>query len=233
MKPNPRIFQSTCWKHFRELHSGVAIREKRALNEICQTYWKPLYHFACALGCQHQDAEDCVQGFLSRESTAQLFKTADPNKGRMRSLLLVAFKRFIFDIWKKNSAQKRGRDTTVFQSDEELISLENTLNPSIAYDQQWAIIIVEQAKSNLSQRYREQGNENLYSHLEPLIEDKGETDYKTLAETLNLSLSAVKSAIHRIRQRFGSEIRAAVAETVADENEIEAELSWLIQVLSK
>lgn len=151
----------------------------------------------------------------------------------MRSLLLVAFKRFIFDIWKKNSAQKRGRDTTVFQSDEELISLENTLNPSIAYDQQWAIIIVEQAKSNLSQRYREQGNENLYSHLEPLIEDKGETDYKTLAETLNLSLSAVKSAIHRIRQRFGSEIRAAVAETVADENEIEAELSWLIQVLSK
>jgi len=174
-----------------------------------------------------------VQAFLSGDSTAHLFKTADPIKGRMRSLLLIAFKRFIFDIWKKNSTQKRGHNTTVFQLDDESLIPGNTPDPALAFDQQWAIIVVEQAKSNLSQRYREQGNENLYNHLAPFIEDKCEINYKTLAETLSLSLSAVKSAIHRIRQRFGSEIRAAVAETVADENEIEAELSWLVKVLSK
>ncbi|MGJ8673665.1 RNA polymerase sigma factor [Rubritalea sp.] len=233
MKQSSHLFQSTCWKHFHDLRSGIPTREKRALNQICQAYWKPLYHFAYSIGCQHQDAEDCVQAFLSGESTTQLFAAADPIKGRMRSILLVAFKRFIYDIRKKNNAQKRGGGTPSLSLGNEFAIPGNTPDPSLAYDQQWAMIIVEQAKSNLGKRYRDQGKEKLYDNLEPLLDEKKETDYQTLANTLDLTLSAVKSAIHRIRQRFGTEIRAAVAETVVDENEIDAELSWLIKVLSK
>jgi hypothetical protein len=46
-----------------------------------------------------------------------------------------------------------------------------------------------------------------------------------------LTESAVKSAVHRLRQRHRALLRAEIARTVGNESEIDEEIRYLISVL--
>jgi RNA polymerase sigma-70 factor (ECF subfamily) len=52
-----------------------------------------------------------------------------------------------------------------------------------------------------------------------------------VAAQLGLSEAALKSAIYRLRQRYGELIRAEIANTVASPAEVEDELRHLFAVL--
>ena len=56
--------------------------------------------------------------------------------------------------------------------------------------------------------------------------------YSALATQLAMSEGAVKVAVHRLRQRYREVIRAEIAETVASEAEVEAELKHLMSALA-
>lgn len=225
-------FQSTCWLQFKQVNSGNPKLARRAMNEICTAYWLPLLHFAQSIGCSHEDAEDCVQGFLAMASSGEFFSEADPEKGRMRSFLLVTFRRYIYDEWRKSRAKKRGGGVALLDFDD-CNEPSPDSGPAVAYDQKWAVTVINTAKENLQTRYASQGKEQIHRALEPCIDGTPLEDFDVTAELLSLSPSALKAAVFRIRKRFGEEVRKAVAETVANENDIDDELSWLIEVLNK
>ena len=52
------------------------------------------------------------------------------------------------------------------------------------------------------------------------------------AAELGMSTGAVKVAVHRLRKGFGEAVRAEVAQTVDNEDEVTEELRYLIEVLS-
>ena len=53
--------------------------------------------------------------------------------------------------------------------------------------------------------------------------------YAQLAEEMNLSLSALKSTAHRLRQRCRELLRAEIAQTVATVADIDVELRHLME----
>ena len=56
--------------------------------------------------------------------------------------------------------------------------------------------------------------------------------YKQVAADLEMSESAVKVTLHRMRRRFGELLRDEVARTVDDPGEVDAEIRHLFQMLS-
>jgi hypothetical protein len=46
-------FPSNRWTLIQRLHSASEPRRKRAFEELCQAYWKPLYVFARRAGDDH------------------------------------------------------------------------------------------------------------------------------------------------------------------------------------
>ena len=64
-----------------------------------------------------------------------------------------------------------------------------------------------------------------------LIAGQEPASYAAVAAQLGLGESAAKSAIHRLRQRYGELIRAEIAQTVASPAEAEAEMRHLFEVL--
>jgi transposase-like protein len=60
----------------------------------------------------------------------------------------------------------------------------------------------------------------------------GDLKYVELARQLDVSEAALKSAIHRLRQRYRNLLRAEVAATVADSEEINEELRFLLRAVS-
>ena len=57
------------------------------------------------------------------------------------------------------------------------------------------------------------------------------TGYKNIAGDLNMSEGAIKTAVYRLRQRYGQCLRAEIADTVADPSEVDAEVRHLLTTI--
>src|SRR5678815_6107053 len=70
-----------------------------ALTKLCETYWYPLYAFVRRQGHSSHDAQDLTQGFFARLLEKDYLQAAAREKGRFRTFLRVALKRFMANEW--------------------------------------------------------------------------------------------------------------------------------------
>src|SRR5678815_6072642 len=66
-----------------------------ALTKLCETYWYPLYAYVRRQGHSAHDAEDLTQGFFARLFESESLAGVSREKGKFRTFLLVALKRFL------------------------------------------------------------------------------------------------------------------------------------------
>src|SRR5688500_18001636 len=121
--PSRKIFPQTRWTVVLTAGRAGSPGSTEALEEICRLYWQPLYIFARSSGRSPQDAEDLTQSFFCRLLEKGWLKTVDPARGRLRTFLITALKRFMANEWDRNSAKRRGEgklhaqiDTTFAES---------------------------------------------------------------------------------------------------------------------
>src|SRR2546428_9985996 len=101
-------FKTTHWSTVVHAGDGDSPQANAALARLCQTYWYPLYVFVRRQGQSPEDAQDLVQGFFARVFEKAYFKDADRDKGKFRSFLLTALKRFMANERDRANCQKRG-----------------------------------------------------------------------------------------------------------------------------
>jgi len=235
--PNPR-FATTQWTMVWKAAEEDSQHGRPALAEVIRRYWMPLYTFARREGLSSEDAEDATQEFLSRIMNGNLLGSADPAKGKFRAFLLTAWKRFLIDAYRKEKSARRGGNALVVsldlcsgeQSWRELSSKDQ--DPDRVFTLSWANSLLEQVRQRLRQEYQAKGKSELIEALLPRItETMDSASYAELALQLKLSSGAVKVAMHRLRQRFGSALREVVLETVEGSNDVDSELNELLQAL--
>jgi RNA polymerase sigma-70 factor (ECF subfamily) len=163
----------------------------------------------------------------------------DRGKGRFRSFLLAAFKHFLSNERDKAHAQKRGGGQIPVPSDVQNAETHygfepvETMTAEKIFERRWAMTLLEQTTTRLRQEYERRGKIQLFEQLKvTLTEPRGAIAYATLGRTLNLSESAVKVAVHRLRLRYRAILRAEVAETLADPAELEDEVRQIFRALS-
>lgn len=231
-------FQTTRWSVV--LRARAPGREaERALDEVCRTSWLPLYAYARRWGRNPQDSEDLVQGFFVNALNRGLFASADPAEGRLRNLLLTAFKRHLLDAAAHDAAARRQPVSDMVRVDFEATerrlheSAEETGSPELLFDREWAHSVLAQALERLSARYRSEDKESLFEALRPwlsLAEEPG--PLAALAESLSMTASALGVALHRLRKRYREALRETIADTVESEAEIDSEFQHLSRILS-
>ena len=96
MSPDPD-FNPTKWSLIAAVRLGEQPRAGQALEALCQAYWYPLYAYVRRLGHSREDAADLTQGFFVHLMDQNLFASANPERGRLRNLLLTSIKRFLRD----------------------------------------------------------------------------------------------------------------------------------------
>lgn len=235
--PSNAPFPATKWSLV--LHSDRDnARGREALSELCQAYWLPLYTFARRSGNAPADAEDLVQGFLAKAVADQLFARAEEDRGRLRTFLLTAFRRYARDEYRKSLAEKRGGGEVISL---DLIEAERwyaaagdagSESPEEAYDRQWALTLLERACLRLAESFAAKGKSGEFEALRPYLTGTGDsTDYAEVAARTGMKPDSVKVAVHRLRARFGAILREEVRDTHADESDVDGELRYLIQLL--
>ncbi len=105
--------------------------------------------------------------------------------------------------------------------------------PHTMYERGWALTVLENAVGSLRQRYEGAGKGSLYEALRPFL--PGSTTvatYPDVARRLDMQVSAVKVAVHRLRRRYADHLRAEVGKTVADASTIDGEILSLLRSVS-
>ena len=61
----PSPFPQTAWTRVLTAQDVQAPDARMAREEVCRTYWPPVYSYFRALGCQREDALDLTQELLA------------------------------------------------------------------------------------------------------------------------------------------------------------------------
>jgi len=233
------LFLTTRWSMVLNAKDKAAPGSKEALESLCRTYWYPIYAFVRGAGHSPPDAQDLTKQFFVRLLTKDFLRVVTPEKGRFRTFLRMALKRFLANEWDHAHAQKRGGGATHLSFDtaaaEGRLGLEQagTLAPDQIYDRTWALTLLEQASARLESEYRGAGQTGLWHQLKPhLTAERGSIAYPEIAAALGLSEGATRVALHRLRRRFRGVFRQAIAETVSTPEEVESELRLVLEILS-
>jgi RNA polymerase sigma factor (sigma-70 family) len=212
---------------------------EQALNQLCRTYWYPLYAFIRRKGHSPHDAQDLTQAFFARLLEKNYVAQADRERGRFRTYLLAALTHFLADEWDRARRLKRGggREFVSFDaaSAEERYRLEpiDQLDAAKLYERRWVTTLFDQVLARLEQEFRDSDKGELFDCLKSsLLADSDNPSYAELGSRLGLKEDAVKQAVHRMRRRFRELFREEIAQTVAGPGEVEDELKHLFAVLS-
>ncbi len=229
---------STHWSAVLAAGQPGSRRAAAAIEELCRTYWYPLYAYIRRRGYEVEEAQDLTQEFFTEMLENHWLKSADPQRGKFRSFLLGAMNHFLANDWRRAHTLKRGGGKA-------LISLDDTaerryaadaatgLTPEKMYERRWAWSLFERAFSRLREQYAAAGKARLYDVLKGfLADDIDEGDYARLAGQLEMTHGAVGTAVHRLRDRYRELVREEVAHTVADPAEVEDEIRSLLAALS-
>jgi RNA polymerase sigma factor (sigma-70 family) len=236
--PRQPAFVTTHWSVVVAAGRNDTTRARNALENLCRTYWYPLYAYTRRWGHSPEDAEDLTQDFFAKLIAKGFLEAADREKGRFRSFLLVMLKRFLANEWDRAHARKRGGGKPALSLDisaaEELYRIEpaDTLTPDKVYDRRWALTLLQKTMTRLRDELAAEGRSAQFDNLKVfLTAERGANPYSELAASLGQSEGALRAAVHRMRKRFRELFREEIAHTVASPNDIEAELRDLMNAL--
>ena len=232
-------FATTHWSVVLSAGEAEASESSASLERLCRTYWYPLYAFVRRKGYSPEDAEDLTQGFFERLLEKHFLKEVDPALGRFRTFLLTALKHFLANEWDRVKAVKRGGNVKFVPLDSPALEERFCADasgeepPERRFDRLWAEAVMDRALAALEEEHRTANKVAQFEvFAEFLSRPPEEDEYARVGATLRLNSHAVAVAVSRMRERYQTLIRTEIAHTVANAQEVDAELRYLIDVIS-
>jgi RNA polymerase sigma-70 factor (ECF subfamily) len=233
----PAAFNTTHWSIVLEAQ-GESPAAHQALEDLCRSYWRPIYGFARREGAKPEEAKDITQGFFALILERKDFNSVRQEKGRLRSFLLASLKHFMANERRDAATLKRGGGRTLLPLDGiecyEVSDVDHVemLSPDLLYDRRWAFTVLDRVFARLREESQRSLNPPLLQRLNTLLSDEpGRPSQAEIAREFGMTENAIKQAFHRLRQRYRQLLREEVAHTVATPADIEDELRALIAAL--
>lgn len=233
------VFVTTHWSIVLAAGLDSSRNAQAALEQLCRTYWYPLYTYVRRRGYSPHDAEDLTQSFFARLLEKDGLAKADRERGRFRTFLITSMNHLLADEWDKSRRQKRGGGQSIVSFDaataEERYQLEphDLSDPLAVFERRWVAMLMNAVLTRLEQEYCETGRRELFTRLKDFIAgDRGQISYAEAGRQIHLSENAVKQAVHRLRRRYRQLFRDEVAQTVVNPTEIDDEVRHILAVVS-
>ena len=236
--PERHRFATTRWSLVIRAGGG-STEAGRALAELCETYWYPVYAFVRRSGHSTDAAADLTQAFFVRMLEKRYLKDARRDRGRFRSFLLASLSHFLSNERDREQAQKRGGgfrhvpfEPTTGEARYRLEPADD-LTPERIYERRWTLTVLDQAMARLSAGYETRDRRELFLRLKPGLSGDGPVSYREVADALGISEGSLRVAAHRLRKEYASALRATIAETVERPEDVDDELRYLLEVVGR
>jgi RNA polymerase sigma factor (sigma-70 family) len=233
------LFVTTRWTVVLSAGRQAAPQADQALEELCRTYWYPLYAYVRRQGHSKEDAEDLVQGFFARFLEKNYLEKLSSQKGKFRAFLLASLKHYLANEWDRAGRQKRGGHLVALPLDWQTadtryqIDPADQLAPDKLYDRTWAVTLLDRVLTRLREESVAEGKAELFDRLKPLLMlGKGAIPYAETAAQTAVTEGALRVAVHRLRRRYRELLREEVAQTLSEPADIAEEMRALLGAFS-
>jgi RNA polymerase sigma factor (sigma-70 family) len=234
-------FPKTSWSL---VYRAGASSDPRALGELCEAYWFPVYAFVRRRVGSAEDARDVTQGFFARLIEKNDLQKVDRKLGRkFRSWLLACVTSYLANKHDYDHARIRDPGRPIESLD--AIAAEarygaepaHHVTPEILFARAFTLDLLARVLELLRLEYASGGNEPLFDALKGCLSGDVEIKpYKEIAAVLGKTEGAVKKAAHDLRGCYRRLLRAEVACLLADpydEDAVEEELRQLLAALDE
>jgi len=228
------VFATTHWTAVIAAGRGSSPAADVALEELCRTYWFPLYVYVRRQTATREDAEDLTQAFFARFLEKNYLEKLTAQKGRFRAFLLAALKHFLANEWDRANRQKRGGGMAPLSLDWQdadaryQIEPADNASPDKLYDRAWAVTLLEKVLGRLRDENAVPEQAKQFDQLRGyLMVGTSAIPYGEAASRLNVSEGAVRVAVHRLRRRYRELLREEISQTLSDPTQVDEEMRTL------
>lgn len=235
MAASDGFFATTRWTMVAAAANSNSPQAAVALEELCGTYWFPLYAYVRRHGFGKEDAEDLTQAFFAKLLERRDLGGLDREHGRFRAFLLAAVKNFLSNERDRAGRLKRGGHLTHFALDWQSADTQfqvadvGSRSPDQAFDREWAITLLEKVIVRLREEFEAEGKGCKFDGMKDFLTvDREDASYAARAAQLGMDESALRVAVHRLRKRYRALLRREVAQTLSDPAMVAEELGVLV-----
>ncbi len=229
-----RGFPSTHWSLIVGAKNRDSGECRRALDELCRLYWKPIYAYVrIARSLTNEEAKDLAQEFILHMIEGEMLQRFAPEKGSFRGYLRGALRIFLMKQHHKKIALKRGGGRAVLALDHsETRGVEDQImageaTPEDAFEQQWANSVIDLAVAELKTEMIREGKEihfSLFDRHELHPPATGTPSHADLAAEFRLRESDVNHALAACRRSLREHVRNQIRKYVSSEEELSDEI---------
>lgn len=225
-------FPNTNWTVLASATASGDENERKALDELCQAYWRPVSVVIRSRGAPSEKVEDLAQDFFIQLIEKKFFKRAQRDKGKFRSFMLNSLRNFLADDYKKEMSQKRGGHLQRSSLEEDGVLTENE---EIRFDQSWARMVFGRSMDRVEGLVLMKRSPAVWELLRSFLPgaEQKQPSYSDLAAGLSISEGGAKKEVYRVRQMLREALRAEVGLTVSAPHEIDEELAHLRATLER
>jgi RNA polymerase sigma-70 factor (ECF subfamily) len=232
-------FATTSWTQVLLAREAPSTESRKALEGLCRSYWYPLYAFVRHQGNDPEASRDLTQAYFALLLEKGYLKDFDPSLGRFRVFLKASVKNFLSKERDKALAWKRGGHAQFVslsaEESENRYRYEpvDRLTPEEIFERRWALTLLERVMGNLRREFEGSGRAGEFEKLKGyLTGEELKLPYREVAKELGSTETAVKTSVHRLRQRFGKLLRQEIAETVSSADQVEDEMRHLLRMIA-
>ncbi|HNY30162.1 MAG TPA: hypothetical protein PKO15_04665 [Fibrobacteria bacterium] len=235
LKADPIGFPSTRWSLV-----GVAGQDRcqEAISDLVAMYMPALRNWLVrSKRLEPQLADDVLQAFLvDKMVSGYLFRMADRQRGKFRSLVLRALGNFSNTLLSNLS---RDKSRLVVVENEDVLGVGAAPEQDDLFDFEWARALLDNAILAMESECARKGRSDLWEVfrsrvLGPALEDKPPPPYEDLV--LRLGLRAPREAVNLMvtaRRMFQRCLETEVSRYATSPNEIQEEINQLQAVLGR
>ncbi len=231
-------FPTTRWSRVAAAADPGSPDSREALEELCATYWFPVYALVRRKGFDPDAALDLAQDYFARLLEKPVLAAADRHKGRFRAFLLADCTFFLANARDRDRRIKRGggrRFVAIDATDAEGrygAEPSHELTPERLFERTWALTLLAGVFDALRDEFESDGKLAAFDELKVVLEEgRGAVRYAEIAGRLGMSKGAVKVAVHRLRKRYRDLLRERIAATLDDPAEVDDEIRALFDAL--
>jgi RNA polymerase sigma-70 factor (ECF subfamily) len=238
-----RRFLTTHWSLIQTMGQDEDKDKDHALIDLLiKRYWKPVYCYLRRRGYGNEQAKDLTQGFFHDVVLGRhLIQKADPAKGRFRSFLLMALKRYLLTVCDKETAQKRIPQSKLTSleiiEEDELLQVCTQLTSEDAFNYWWISALLERVLAQVRAECYQDGKTAQWHVfqariLDPIMDRTPPLSLHDICHKYGIKDSAKASnMIVTVKRRFSTALRKHLRDSVTSDEEVADELQEMMRFL--
>lgn len=231
----------TNWDLIRDA-AGNSPTSQASLEEVARRSWPAIYAFIRASGRNPDEASELTQGFLCDVFLSRgLLEKADQNRGRFRTLVLGSVRNYLADMHRRRTATTRhpkhgsiGRLDDLAERSSEPAGMP-AITPEAAFNSRYVASLIRAATERLQRELLGENDEAAWEIfrlrvLQPSLEGVA-VGYDEIAPRFGLTKGACAARLLMVKRRFATILIEELRATVEDPNDLQNEISDLLQLL--